>query len=133
MAQTSNHWLRRPALWALVAYWLLLYGSTHWPQPPATILSHSDKLIHAVAYGILAALIGVNVALRTRLTWRHFALIVLGLAAFGAFDEITQIPVGRHCDAKDWLADMVGTTIGLTIVTIGVSLMARVNRGGQQI
>jgi len=133
MAQTSNHWLRRPALWALAAYWLLLYGSTHWPQPPATLLSRSDKLIHAVAYGILAVLIGVNVALRTRLTWRHYALIVLGLAAFGTFDEITQIPVGRHCDPKDWLADMVGTLIGLAIVAIGVSLVARVNRSAAQL
>ena len=133
MAQTSTHWLRRPALLALGAYWLLLYTSTHWPQPPAKLLSHSDKLIHAVAYCILAVLIAVNVALRTRLTWRHYALIVLGRAAFGAFDEITQIPVGRHCDAKDWLADMAGTAIALTIVAIGLSLLARANRSAAQL
>ena len=54
-------------------------------------------------------------------------------ALFAVTDEVTQILVGRTCDLKDWLADMVGTLIGLAIVAIGVSLVARTNRRAAQL
>jgi VanZ family protein len=39
--------------------------------------------------------------------------VVVGLAVYGALDELTQIPVGRYADVYDWLADCAGALAGV--------------------
>ena len=39
---------------------------------------------------------------------RDAGTIFAVIALFAVFDEVTQIPVGRTCDARDALADWIG-------------------------
>jgi hypothetical protein len=110
----TMHWLRSAALAALVGYWLALAASTHWPASNRLLgLGPYDKPIHLAAYLILAVLLCANAALRRPLAWRHYVTIWAMLAAYGALDEITQIPVGRIASVGDWIADMVGALLGV--------------------
>jgi VanZ family protein len=47
------------------------------------------------------------------------------VAVYGAFDELTQIPVGRHADVADWFADVAGSVIGLALFAMVRSIFAR--------
>jgi VanZ family protein len=115
--------LRVLALLALVGYWLTLVVGTHWPLPPEMFgLGDSDKLVHFWAYGVLALLVCLNWALAREMNWRQWLAIVAILAAFGAVDEITQIPVGRNCDYRDWLADMAGILAGTATFAAGLAV-----------
>jgi VanZ family protein len=107
--------LKTWALALLVVYWLALFVGTHMPRGPQELLPKnvSDKLLHFTAYGGLAFLLCLNGSLRRPLGWRQFAIVLALLAGFGAFDEITQIPVGRDCDILDWIADVTGATLGI--------------------
>jgi VanZ family protein len=99
---------------ALAAYWVTLFVGTHLPPQQALPLpAMSDKVIHALAYGGLAVLL--SLALSRRRQWRiALALSVLAvLGGYAAVDELLQIPVGRHGDVLDWVADMIGVLTAL--------------------
>jgi len=116
-AHPPANWPRRLAAAILVVYWIALVAGTHVPQPPMLIFPRalSDKWLHMLAYVGLSFLLSLNWSLWRPWAWWH-ALAVLGaLAAFGAVDEITQIPVGRDCEPMDWVADVIGSTVGLAI------------------
>ena len=76
--------------------------------------AHADKVMHALAYAVFAALI-------LRALWADDArpvavgVLVLGVllaAAYGATDELHQRCVpGRSCDVYDWLADAAGAAV----------------------
>ncbi len=71
----------------------------------------SDKILHAAAYAVLAALAfraaGGSGGTRAAL------VAVLVAAAYGALDEYHQSFVpGRTASAADWLADACGAAIG---------------------
>jgi VanZ family protein len=101
---------------ALAGYWLALVIGTHLPALPSVVpLEDSDKVLHFLAYAGLAMLVTINGALRRTLGWPHWFVIAGLLALFGALDEVTQIPVGRHCDFRDWLADAAGIVSGLAL------------------
>jgi VanZ family protein len=99
----------------LGAYWLALVIGTHIPRPPEELLpfGESDKVLHLSAYAGLAFLACLNWSLRRDFTWRAAAGSWIAIVAFGALDEVTQIPVGRQCDPMDWLADACGTLGGI--------------------
>ena len=76
-----------------------------------------DKLCHFLGYAGLAFLASIAWSL-----WRpvgrplrrgHLAIVLLGLTAYGSFDEITQPLVHRTCELADWLADVAGAAVGL--------------------
>ena len=80
-----------------------------------------DKLAHLTAFGVLAAF--------TDIAWRHthpklplvrrLVVIFVGVAVFGASDEIHQYFVpGRSCDLFDWMADMTGGALGLALSSL---------------
>jgi len=113
MMQTghTNRW--KKAIAALLAcYWLTLFLGTHMPYLPRALHVPSDKTLHFSAYAGLAFLFSLNWSLRSALGWRQRIWILVLLAAFGVFDEITQIPVGRTCDFLDWIADVLGILAG---------------------
>lgn len=83
-----------------------------------------DKLLHALVYGTIAALVWIAGVLRSRvLVW----LLVVGI---GIVDELQQrlIP-GRESSLGDLCADMVGATLGLWLASWLLSrLRVRVQR-----
>src|SRR4051812_30181633 len=104
-------YLRR-ILWGLtIAYWAIMFVSTHLPPKNLPNIGVNDKLEHFFAYGLLSGMMGVTlwVAFPTsRWVSRLPLLIVVGAAAYGAFDELTQPLTHRTCDIHDWFGDCAG-------------------------
>ena len=112
-----------PVTWAWRIYWLALFAVMHVPKPPGAELTAriGDKLVHAAAYFLLAWLGGWSAKRRNLRLDRHWAgRWWLIYAAYAALDELLQaIPaLGRACQLGDWLADLVGMTVGLTLICI---------------
>jgi VanZ family protein len=110
----------------LAGYWLALFVGTHIPRIPTALeMPGGDKWQHFAAYAGLAFLLGAWRSFRKPLTWR----LALGVAAivigYGLVDELTQIPVGRDAEFNDWLADSVGTAIGLCLLAVWKGLFFR--------
>ena len=125
-------WKERPAhrLWrnllrwigvCLVVYWILAFALTHVPfsneshEVAAWSIPHIDKVAHIAIYTGLSFLLSVWFGMRRKSRGAiAVALVVsLVLAAYAALDEITQGPVGRDPDVKDWFADLAGINLGL--------------------
>jgi VanZ family protein len=98
------------------AYFVALFVGTHLPPGEISTPDISDKLAHFIGYAGLATLILAVWELSIgKLQPRHYFAVWLAGVAYGAFDEWTQIPVGRTCDMNDWAADVVGVTSGIII------------------
>jgi VanZ family protein len=86
---------------------MVLLTLTHLPRlGPIPEIPGKDKTLHFLAYAVAAGLMLLAYAGRYRV--RTVGLIVIGLLALGAIDEITQPYVNRSCDMFDWLADGAG-------------------------
>lgn len=117
--QTLTARLRIPAAIALAGYWICLFIGTHVPQPEKFISPNLwDKGLHVFAYGGLAALVLLNLLLRAPLRWSRVAVVIALVTAVGLFDEVTQIPVGRHFDLLDLTADVIGATVASAVVAV---------------
>lgn len=126
MNQRFQRYFRHATFWALVAYWLLLLGATHWPIPrPIKSAQMGDKIVHFVAYAVLACLLIVELWWRKRSSWRAYLAVFVGLAIFGGLDELTQPLVNRSADWFDWFADVAGIAVGLLVARVGTSLLER--------
>jgi len=117
----------------VAGYWLALFVATHLPRVPAAIaIPGADKWEHLGAYGTLAFLLAGRQSLWQPLNWKSLCRIALCVALYGVFDELTQIPVGRHADVMDWVAYFVGSLIGLAVfVTLRAILVRRRERQSQ--
>jgi VanZ family protein len=77
---------------------------------------HADKLFHAVAYAVLAALLArwrLSAGDRGR---RALGIAVLLASLYGASDEWHQSFVpGRDPDPRDWAADTAGAVLGAAL------------------
>lgn len=106
----------------LIVYWLGIFFATHWPHVedfprPWWMFDHFDLLAHLCAYAGWAAvwawvLIGEG-------KWaggRSARWVAVGGAAYGIMDELTQLIVGREADLVDFLADMAGVILALTVI-----------------
>jgi VanZ family protein len=110
---------RRHLLWLLpaLAYAGLIFYLSHQSNPIPWMPNAWwtwDKLLHAVEYAGLAALLVLGLTHLGTMGLRRAALLaVLLAAAYGATDELHQafIP-NRSCDLLDWLADVIGACIG---------------------
>ena len=101
----------------LCAYWAVLFYGTHTHLPPGVLPGNSDKFIHCAAYAVLAALLLLLRATRGIFPWTSVIGRWIVVAAYGAFDELTQMFVNRTTDLYDWYADVIGAAIGLGVVT----------------
>ena len=110
---------RRAAAWAgllLVGYWLLAFTATHMPMRPGNGgIPHLDKAVHLTIYTGLALLLSVWFGVRKRVGGAMFVAgaVLVALVAYATFDEVSQIPVGRTADVRDWFADLAGIHLGL--------------------
>ncbi len=100
-------------------YTLALVLGTHLPDDHNTVttairLSDNDRAAHFLAYFGLAVLaFGLC---RVAAKPHRVAPWLIGLAAFGAVDELTQPWFGRTAEWLDWTADLGGLTTGLLAV-----------------
>lgn len=104
----------------LIGYWGTMFVSTHIPDPLTGLASQgSDKVLHVTAFCVLAVLVALNAECQFgELRLRHYAVLAIVLAVYGALDEILQQFVGRHCSFKDWMSDVCGAILGLWLFNI---------------
>jgi VanZ family protein len=105
------------ALVALVATLWLSLGAA----PDADDVVGSDKIAHALAYGVDTFLLLLAVVWRpgrpqALVAW--MVPIVLGVAALGGLIELAQAAVGRDADPLDWVADLVGVAAATLAFTL---------------
>jgi VanZ family protein len=102
-------------------YWLAMFVGTHVPiaPQPAQLRNSLDKLEHLAAFAGLSMLLLAAGALHG-IAPRPLIFAVLGIvAAYGLVDEVTQSLVPhRETDFRDWLADMLGTGLGIAAFAI---------------
>ena len=116
----------RVARYGTVLLLMAMFVGTHIPSQGLASFSVSDKVLHLSAYMALTISVLTSWEFSTGMLrpTHYFTVWLLG-TIYGAFDEITQIPVGRSCDEMDWLADILGIVIGLTLFRILRPLLYR--------
>jgi VanZ family protein len=115
-----------------VIYAVTLVLATHYPKPEQLLgrYGHADKLLHFVAYFLLAVFVAAAVWGAGLWSRRTALIVAIALAAFGAVDEITQPLFGRTADVLDWAADCAGIAVGILLVAITSSAWGRGSRRG---
>ncbi len=107
----------------LLCYSVIIFFSAE-SFPVSFQFSYYDKIEHFSAYALLGFLIGWALG-KTR--FRRFilwGLLVLAIAGFA--NEIFQLYVpGRQADVWDWVADMLGGTMGVMLERYLSSLFLR--------
>jgi VanZ family protein len=105
----SRRWLAA-VLWAAV---ILAATSIPGRSVPSAFWG-ADKLVHLGSYAVLGVLVGRARDGGARPDRDGMVRWALALALFGLVDEWHQdlIP-GRFSDRNDWIADVVGATLGL--------------------
>jgi hypothetical protein len=122
-------WYRRMLRGALCAYWVVLFIATHIPKiPKALDFNISDKGLHSGSYTLLSFLLAACWGNERSLTWRAAAGLLGLVAAYGALDELLQIPVGRHADILDWRADLLGGLTGIGVYALGAWIVTRLKK-----
>ena len=126
---------RRP--WKLVAglalaaviYWLAMFVATHLPirTTPVGDPYSLDKLEHLTAFAALAALLNALVAAIGFRSWNHSAAIVCFIAVYAMVDESTQVSP-RTPEVLDWVADVIGATLGVCLYTLIARLRPATSR-----
>jgi VanZ family protein len=104
----------------LVIYWLILFILTTLPGNEAISIGVNDKIEHFGAYGLLSAILYLNLLFQKKfpLLGKYPATFTLLVASlYGMLDELHQIFVpGRTADVRDWLADFLGSLLAVLIV-----------------
>jgi VanZ family protein len=98
-------------------YWLAIFALTHSPVVPTPPLPVRaiDKIAHLGVFAILAFLLCAAGTTLRHSPRRVVATVIVIVAAYGAFDELTQQLVpDRFSDFHDWIADMLGAGVGIT-------------------
>jgi VanZ family protein len=120
--------VRRLACAALAVLWTgtIFWASsraTPFPSLPPSLLSH-DKLLHALAFAVLSALLVGAFARGAARVARTLAVAALLATVYGATDEWHQLHVpGRDAELGDLVADAVGAVAGA--LAAGVLLRPR--------
>jgi VanZ family protein len=113
--------VRRRSGWRLyicLATFAAGFVATHTPPSGMPNIQVSDKLLHFVGYLVLGSLaLWQGLTPNIRPGRKTLLMTLFCLAAYAAFDEITQPLVGRACELMDWTADTGGAIMGLTLVS----------------
>jgi VanZ family protein len=111
----------------LATYWLLAFVVTHLPpllpkedEPGPEPLIGFDKIVHFVGFAILAWLL-MNWLTRRHRFWRAAGATLVTCAVYGVVDEVTQPIFARTADPMDWVADMIGTVVGIGLSRVNFS------------
>ncbi|TKS58509.1 MAG: hypothetical protein EWM73_03506 [Nitrospira sp.] len=123
MRDAARRGVRVQVLWywvpvALYACTIFYLSSQSHPeeQLPSFLLEDvSDKVLHAVEYGILALLCyrAFRWATGPAVARQAVVLAIVTASVYGITDEVHQLFVPfRESSWQDWLADTIGATIG---------------------
>jgi VanZ family protein len=124
--QRQSYWLIRLIAGSLALYWLALFAGTHWPKPLEHSIGFHDKLLHFSGFfGLAFLLILWRLLSGAGGVWRQSLLVIAIVVAYGAADEITQIPVGRDGEFMDWVADFAGAVCGTSVAVLGLATWRR--------
>jgi VanZ family protein len=105
----------RVSLWLPpVVYMAVIFYLSSQSNPLPQVTAHVwDKLLHAVEYAGLAALLGRALLGEGLGPVTAFAAAALLAAAYGATDEYHQLSVPlRTGDLRDWIVDVIGASLG---------------------
>lgn len=129
--------LKQKILFPLAACGLtgVIFFLSHFPQaqiPSDLWTGLGDDIAHALAYGFLALLIFLALPFRAEsgaqtqgkdqhpsgvLHARFFRVFWI-LCSLSAFDELSQIAVGRACEFSDWLSGIAGVVFVLAMLKV---------------
>ena len=116
----------------LILYWLFIFIGTSLPSDNlSTILEIGDKLKHFIAYFILAILLGLNLHFQDK--WKSISINYLIYTfiictTYGVLDELHQMLVpNRSAEFYDWLADLLGSTMGIILVYFFIKFLKTKN------
>ncbi len=117
--------VRRVLLGVLIVYWIALFIGTHLPPKDVPDLgpNHLDKVVHFLAYAGLAFLLSTWLFTCNWSTARTAAVVLTILVTYAVADELLQIGVGRTADFWDWVADVLGSGLGLGVATVGNAIL----------
>lgn len=97
-------------LWP-VAWATAIFFASCQSKVPTPDFRDSDKVVHLLAYGLLASLV-----CRLGRGWRAALIAALVASAYGATDEWHQYYTpGRSCDVMDWAADTLGAMVAVAV------------------
>ena len=104
----------------LAVYWTALFVGTSLPADSVSGFGVGDKLLHFIAYFILAVLLSLTLLFqkKNRLFKKRYILFSIIISSvYGLLDEIHQsfIP-GRSNEVLDWAADSIGAAAGILLV-----------------
>jgi VanZ family protein len=110
--------------WAALVFYL---SSKSDPLPfSVSTFPGEDKVLHALAYGVLGALVALSAA-GPRFPGRRAVLLAAALASlYGVTDELHQSFVpGRDTSAGDWVADTLGAATGAALAVAALRRRGR--------
>ncbi|HVO74015.1 MAG TPA: VanZ family protein [Ignavibacteriaceae bacterium] len=107
----------------LIIYWIALFVGTSIPvQAIPSIFEFGDKLEHMSAYAGLSILLNLTIAFQNKfgnIKTKHNLYTFLAAASYGIIDELHQIFIpGRSCELLDFVADLIGISLGLIILNL---------------
>jgi len=114
MVQVLWHWVP-VALYAGVIFFLSAQSHPEEQLPSFLLKDVSDKVLHAVEYGILALLCyrAFRWAAGPAFARQAVVLAIVTASVYGVTDEVHQFFVPfRESSWQDWLADTIGAVIG---------------------
>jgi len=120
LEEHKKHFVYMP----LTFYWLLILTLTSLPGAYMPDVKINDKIEHFLAFGGLGFLLHLSLRIQNKflilkkIPWLFTIIIV---ACYAAFDELHQLFIpGRSCDIKDWIADMIGVSIGVVLMALTI-------------
>jgi VanZ family protein len=114
MAQVFWYWVP-VALYAGVIFYLSAQSHPEDQLPSFLLKDVSDKVLHAVEYGILSLLCyrAFRWAAGPAVARQAVVLAIVTASVYGITDEVHQFFVPfRESSWQDWLADTIGAAIG---------------------
>jgi VanZ family protein len=114
------------ARYGTIAVLVAMFVGTHIPMEASGGFVQHDKMLHFWAYLTLAFAVITTWDLSAgRLQGSQYLMVWLGCAIYGIADELLQIPVGRSCDAMDWVFDIAGAAAGVLLFRVVRPLVYR--------
>ena len=114
--------------WLLILYWIMMFLATHWPDidryAPERVrsLPHLDKMVHCGMYlGWMLMWGWVLTVAGRRITASAMVWLLVGGAAWGIWDELSQAFVARQPSVGDFACDVAGLTVGLILLTVWIN------------
>ena len=95
-------------IYATVVITIVIGMATLTPVEELPAVSGSDSLYHLISFAILTLPIAV---IRPKAVWVIFVLSV----GYGGAIEVLQPLVNRNCELADFLADVGGVALGMTL------------------